>query len=210
MVKRRTDDIPRELERAGALCLAFVNTAVPKPDRRFNDPGGGPAFRFDDYAEWLAWGRRMGALTPSEAELLAREAIARPQDAEAECARVRQARTVLAHGFTDLALGRDLSPAGLEVINAAFGVQRLTPGADPLEFSWQPVVDAVDLERVFVAVAHSAAEVLSSGQLKRLRQCGAEDCWRLFLYRSKRRVWCDMSTCGTRLKEQRRSRRSRY
>ena len=203
MATDHESDVPRELERAGALCLAFANTEVPRPDRRFDDPGEGPAHRFDDYAELLGWAQRMGILTAAEGELLGREAAARPQEASAAAARARELRAALMRFFTALALGREPRAKDLDILNAALGVQRVVAGAHPLDFCRQPGGEPLDLDRVRAAVAHSAAELLSSGELKRLRQCGAEGCRRLFVHRSSRRLWCDMNTCGSRLKARR-------
>ncbi len=199
--------VPRELERAGALCVAFVNTDVPRPDRRFNEADDGPAHRFEDYVELLGWGQRMGILTAAEAELLDREAAAHPQQAAAELAGVRKLRGALMRCFTALAFRREPRPEDLATLNASIGTQRVVPGPD-LDFRREPGGDPLALDRVRAAVAHSAADLLSSAEVKRLRQCGAEGCWRLFVHRSTRRLWCDMNLCGSRLKARRRSRRS--
>ncbi len=198
---------PRELERAGALCLAFANTEVPRPDRRFGEADDGPAYRFDTYAELVAWGQRMGILTAAEGELLDREAVARPQEASAALARVHMLRTALMRYFTALAFGREPRKQDLDALNASLGVQRVVPLSQPLELRREPGGDPLALDRVLAAAAFSAADLLCSSALKRLRQCGADGCRRLFVHRNSRRLWCDMNTCGSRLKARRRSRR---
>ncbi len=207
MTTGHENDLPRELERAGALCVAFANTQVPRPDQRFDAPDEGPAYRFVDYGELLGWAQRMGILTAAEGELLGREAAGRPQEAAAALARVRGLRDALMSLFTALAFGREPRQKDLDTLNTALGVQRVVSGAHLLDFHRQPGGEPMDLDRVLAGVAHSAAELLSSEELKRLRQCGAEGCRRLFVHRSKRRLWCDMNTCGSRLKARRRSRR---
>lgn len=206
MANDNASDVPREYERAGALCVAFVNTEVPSPDRRFNEADEGPAHRFDDYSELVMWGQRMGTLTAAEGELLGREAAARPQEAAAVLVRVREVRAALMRLFTALALGREPRAQDLGTLNAALGVPRVVPGSGPLEFRRQSGGDPLALDRVLAAMTHSAADLLISGELKRLRQCGAEECRRLFVHRSSRRLWCDMNTCGSRLKARRRRR----
>ena len=203
-----TTDIPRELERFGSLCLAFVNTGAPNPDRRYSQADEGPAYRFENYAELLTWAQRMGVLTAAEGELLGREASTRPQDAAAALTRIRDLRAALMRLFTALAFDREPRPRDLDALNAALGVPRVVAGAGRLDFRREPGGDASDLDRVTAAVAFSAAELLSSTSLERLRQCGAEGCRRLFVYRSPLRQWCDMNLCGSRLKARRRSRRS--
>ena len=61
-------------------------------------------------------------------------------------------------------------------------------------------------------VARSAAELLTSDRLDRLRQCESEKgCGWLFVdgSRNRSRRWCDMSDCGNRAKARRFHRRHR-
>ncbi|NMB90574.1 MAG: hypothetical protein GYA17_19605 [Chloroflexi bacterium] len=61
-------------------------------------------------------------------------------------------------------------------------------------------------------VAQSAAELLTSPESDRVRQCAAEDgCGWLFYdtSRNRSRRWCDMGTCGNKAKAQRHYRRMR-
>ncbi len=187
MASHHESGAPRELERAGALCVAFANTEVPRPDRRFNEADEGSAQRFGDYAELLRWGQRMGILTAAEGELLGREAAAHPRQAATELAGIRELRAALMRCFTALAFGREPRPEDLATLNAALGAQRVVPGSGRLDFRREPGGDPLALDRVRTAVAHSAADLLSSAELKRLRQCGADGCRRLFVHRSSRR-----------------------
>lgn len=59
-----------------------------------------------------------------------------------------------------------------------------------------------DPDRMLWPVALSAADLLTSHDLKRLQQCEAENCGWLFVDTSKNhtRQWCDMSDCGNRAK----------
>jgi predicted RNA-binding Zn ribbon-like protein len=60
-------------------------------------------------------------------------------------------------------------------------------------------------------VVRSAAELLTSDELGRVRECAADNCAWLFLDRSKNRSrrWCDMAVCGNRDKVRRFRQRSR-
>jgi predicted RNA-binding Zn ribbon-like protein len=55
------------------------------------------------------------------------------------------------------------------------------------------------------AVALSAAELLTSDRVDRVRECASETCSWLFLdgSRNRRRKWCDMASCGNRAKARR-------
>ena len=60
-------------------------------------------------------------------------------------------------------------------------------------------------------VLRSAADLLTSDELRLLRECAAETCTWLFLDRSRNhsRRWCAMQVCGHRAKARRHYRRKR-
>jgi predicted RNA-binding Zn ribbon-like protein len=62
-----------------------------------------------------------------------------------------------------------------------------------------------DVDRMLWPVALSAAQLLTTDDLKRLQQCDGEGCGWLFVDTSKNhtRQWCDMSDCGNREKVRR-------
>jgi predicted RNA-binding Zn ribbon-like protein len=61
------------------------------------------------------------------------------------------------------------------------------------------------LGSVLWPVARAAADLMTSDEIQHLRMCAAEDCAWLFLDKTKnqRRRWCDMKTCGNRVKARR-------
>jgi predicted RNA-binding Zn ribbon-like protein len=66
-------------------------------------------------------------------------------------------------------------------------------------------------EQLLWAVVRSAAELLTSENLARLRQCPGEECAWLFLDTSRNgmRQWCRMRACGNRAKARKFRERSR-
>jgi len=62
-----------------------------------------------------------------------------------------------------------------------------------------------DLNRVLWLVVWTAAELLTSSEIERIRRCAGSGCAWLFIDRSKNqtRRWCDMSVCGNRIKARR-------
>jgi predicted RNA-binding Zn ribbon-like protein len=77
--------------------------------------------------------------------------------------------------------------------------REITDGARGL--AWAPLADDV-----LAPVVWSAAELLTSGPLERVRECPGDDtCGWLFLDTSRNgsRRWCDMRTCGNRAKARR-------
>ncbi len=67
------------------------------------------------------------------------------------------------------------------------------------------------LDRILWAISVSAAEMLTTSDLTRLRQCPGEDCGWLFddTTRNRSRQWCDMKDCGNIAKVRRFRSRSR-
>lgn len=66
------------------------------------------------------------------------------------------------------------------------------------------------LERVSHQIIRSAASLLTSEALARVRQCAGENCSWLFVDTSRNRLrrWCDMRACGNRAKVERFRRRT--
>jgi predicted RNA-binding Zn ribbon-like protein len=101
---------------------------------------------------------------------------------------------------TDLAvLNRELGRARAH--------ERLTSGMRGIAWTWN--AGGRDLDRILWPTVRSAADLLTSDELKRLRQCDGEDCRWLFLDTSKNRSrrWCEMADCGNRAKVRRFRRR---
>ncbi|MFN3981880.1 MAG: CGNR zinc finger domain-containing protein, partial [Caldilinea sp.] len=70
--------------------------------------------------------------------------------------------------------------------------------ADGAQFNWGWQQDAGDLACVLWPIVWSAAELLTTGDLARVRMCQHEHCGWIFIDRSKNRSrrWCDMTECG--------------
>ncbi|HEX8359333.1 MAG TPA: ABATE domain-containing protein [Longimicrobium sp.] len=166
----------------GALCLDFANTAF----REDGVPAWDALERPDDV---LAWGVAARVLAPAEA--------ARADDGAAFAAGIALREQVY-RVFEALAGGGTADPRDLAALDAAqrdaFAHRRLV--AEGRSFRWDWAGEGMDVVRW--RVAESASELLTMGNLARLRRCAGEDCTRLFLDTSRagRRRWCDMSHCG--------------
>ncbi|MEV6770745.1 ABATE domain-containing protein [Nocardia sp. NPDC051030] len=57
-------------------------------------------------------------------------------------------------------------------------------------------------EQVLTAIARSAVELFGGADRDRIKECGREDCTRLYVDTSRggSRRWCDMTRCGNRAK----------
>jgi predicted RNA-binding Zn ribbon-like protein len=185
----------------GDPCLDFVNTVggrVPAED-------GSVATRvlvdkLAAYADLAAWSRHVGSIEEGPARRLARLAEGRPREAGSVLGRALVMREALHR--TLRALMREESPeeGDLRLLNAeiarARGYERLTPAQPGLRWEWPDAERR--LESLLWPVAKAAGDLLTSGDLSRLRECGGERCGWLFLDRSRNRSrqWCTMEDCG--------------
>jgi predicted RNA-binding Zn ribbon-like protein len=192
----------------GALCLDFVNTVDDRPTAE-------PKERLNAYSELLAWAAQAGAIAPRRARALAGEAGRRPREAQAVLERARAGREALFEVLSAAAHRRRFPGPALRTLEAAMaqalGHRRLVaPGPGP-EVRWVWAEDEAALDSVVWPVFGSAAELLTTTTLERVRQCAAAACDWLFLDRSKNgsRRWCDMSVCGNRDKVRRHRQRQR-
>jgi predicted RNA-binding Zn ribbon-like protein len=198
----------------GALCLDFVNTVGGRVAE-----GGGPrssvlADKLSAYVDLVAWSRHAASLGAADARRLLRLAERRPGDAVDVLRRALLLREALHRTLRSLVLARrpdrrDLARLEAEIW-AARSHERLTPSGDGLRWKWPD--PAGSLEAPLWPVARSAAAVLTSGDLSRLRECGGDRCGWLFIDRSRNRSrqWCTMEDCGNASKVRRfRQRQSR-
>jgi predicted RNA-binding Zn ribbon-like protein len=190
----------------GRLCLDFANTvggrlAKSPSSRRRIDSYKVREERLTDYYDLLAWSLRVGLLTETEARRLAREASKR----EAEAAGVWERAIALREAVYRIALAvvSQVQPrvSDLEVLNheLALAHDRLNLAAGEagaFVWKWNEPRDALD--QMLWRIADSAAEMLTSGDLTRLRQCAGDNCGWLFqdTSRNRSRQWCDMQDCG--------------
>jgi predicted RNA-binding Zn ribbon-like protein len=74
--------------------------------------------------------------------------------------------------------------------------RQLVATADGFDWQWTASKRAID--RMLWAVAESAAQLLTIGELSRLKQCPGERCGWLFAdtSRNRSRQWCIMEDCG--------------
>jgi len=183
---------------AGNLALDLVNT-------RDTAPNGEPGFdRLLDYEHLIAWAVRRGLLSADAAEAMSRRAAVESDEAGKTLERTRALRSDIYEVFD--ALARDRTPPkrsldDLRRINAeALAHGSLVRQGDAFVWDWS---NNEELQSVLWPVAHSAMELLTLGDLPRVKRCGR--CSWLFLDATKNRSrrWCSMEGCGTHEKSER-------
>lgn len=202
----------------GALCLDFANT--------WEDRERPETEKLVSYEALLAFARQTGLVSAGARDRLA--ARAREDEAEAEAAfgAARELREAIYRIFSARVDGRPAPPDDLERLNAALPdalgglrVER-TGGTDGEEgrdgdatpaYAWSRCDASETLAAPLRPIVRSAAELLVSGELDRVRECHGTSCTWLFLDQSRNRSrrWCSMETCGNRAKARRHYRRTR-
>ncbi len=189
----------------GRLCLDFCNTAEWHA-------GGHPDESLTSYEELVAWGCHAGALGEVEAARLLGEARRRPEDAARVLVQAIALREALFRAFVALTQGEAPLEDDLAELDRALAValRQLKLARQSGAFAWA-WTEGGTLDRVLWPVARSAAEMLTSGELSRVRQCPGDDCGWLFLDTSRNhsRRWCAMEDCGNRAKARRHYQRVR-
>ena len=188
----------------GRLCLDFVNTVGgwnPDPDGDKRDPFAAVARadKLNEYFDLLAWSLHTKILSEKESQTLARDARRREKEAASTLKRAITLRGAI-HSICVSIINNsrpreaDLDSLNQE-LNVAYGRVRLGVGEQNCVWEW---TDENSLDRMLWRIADSAAEMLTTDDLTRLRECPGDDCGWLFLDISKnsRRQWCDMQTCG--------------
>ncbi len=161
----------------------------------------------------VAFAEQAKILLPEQADELRLYARRHSGEARSVLRRAISCRENMFRAFSALAGGKAVAPEDLEQINeiavAALMHRRLARAESGYRWEWERNSKKM-MERILWPIAASAAELLTSWQLDKVRICEAPDCAWLFLDQSRNRSrrWCDMKVCGNRQKARRHYRRS--
>jgi predicted RNA-binding Zn ribbon-like protein len=144
-------------------------------------------------------------LNAQEVRNLARQAGERAGKANEVVEDANQLREAIFRLFSATAHGKRPDSKDIEILNnhleGSLSKSRLYVEGESFVWGWQ---DVESLDMVLWPVARSAANLLTSDELGRVKECAnqEEGCGSLFLDGSinKSRRWCDMDVCGNRMK----------
>ena len=193
---------------------------MPENDDAFSHDGGHPSLdlvnTLDDrdsdhpdellpnYAALAAFALSAGLIDLATRDSLERVAERRPFEAMAVVASVQSLREAIHSVALATIADRTPEPTALRTISRqaaqAMAAGRFVPAGVGFGWDWSGAEPA--LEQPLWRLAHAAIDLFSHQDLSRLRQCAAGDCGWLFLdeTRNRSRKWCDMNTCGNRVK----------
>jgi predicted RNA-binding Zn ribbon-like protein len=191
---------------AGPLCLDFTNTASGRGTDTHQD-------HLKTYNDLLAWSLHAGALPIGGATALAKRAGRRPAAARRVLRRALDLREGLHAIGAAIAAGKTPPVQAVAALEAAIaraaGSGRLTWTGK--SFTWRLDPGSPHLEWPLWPIVRSAADMLLTAPLQRLKACAGVHCGWLFLdeTRNGRRRWCEMAVCGSRAKMRRHRSRHR-
>jgi len=196
--KREISPIPRFELSGGALCLDFANTWEDRSRQETDKLGGYPAL--------VAFVMQAGCLDRGDAsDLIEAGAMIGAARSEAVWKEALELREAVYRIFSATAGRREFAAAELDRLNAALAIARAGQQLqqDEGQFRWTRA--STELASPLWPIALSAAELLTSDDLERIRECNANSCNWLFLDRSRNRSrrWCSMDSCGNRAKARR-------
>ena len=184
----------------GRLCLDFINTVDGRKTDSRSVKSQLVGDKLGEYSDLVEWSRHSGIVTPTEAERLIQASKRNAREAKDVFDRAIALREALYRICKAIMTDRRPQKADLETLNnelvEARAHEKLTHGTHG--FTWELIGDEAALDRMLWSIAHSGAELLTTADLSRLRECGADDCGWLFEDTSKNRSrqWCDMQDCG--------------
>lgn len=189
----------------GRLCLDFVNTVDGRKSdspRRVSPSVNSQVLgdKLGEYLDLVEWSRHSGIVTATEAERLIQASKRNAGEARDVLDRALALREALYRICKAIMTDRRPQRVDLETVNnellEARAHEKLTFGAHG--FTWEWAGGEAALDRMLWSIAHSGAELLTTADLSRLRECSGEDCGWLFedTSRNRSRQWCDMQDCG--------------
>ncbi len=183
----------------GKLCLDFANTV----DWHSSDK---PEETLLGYSDLVEWSRRQGLITAGDAKSLNEKARRQSGLGESVMKEAVALRESIYKIFSANAHERTPDQRDLRVLNQHLsrGMSHTKITVDGGRFSWGWSDEERPSDMMLWPIAKSAADLLTSGELDKVKECANEEegCGWVFLdtSRSQTRVWCSMKSCGNRAK----------
>jgi len=155
--------------------------------------------KLENFSDLIRWGKLAKLVEPADVTASIRLARRHPRQAAQVLARARALRGVLHQLFNCYLENRNPAAADLEALEKELRIARrhqmLASTGRGFLWTWD---QRPDLDSVLWRVSQSAADLLVSPNLARVRRCAGENCGWMFLdtTRNHSRHWCDMRDCG--------------
>ncbi|MDQ3927511.1 MAG: ABATE domain-containing protein [Chloroflexota bacterium] len=184
------------------ICVDFANTLAWRASDRPQDRLTGPDML-------LRFGGRAGIFHEGEVDYLRARVADDPEEAQVALEKAKLAREAIYRILFAAANRLPIAHTDVtllnEVVDEAQDQVQIVPAGPGESFVWRWKSQEPQLDMVLWSAARSAAELLTSEELKRLKSCPGAGCAYLFidLSRNGKRRWCEMDVCGNRNKVKR-------
>lgn len=184
----------------GRPCLDFVNTL----DWRGTDQ---PVEYLKTYQDLVLWSQHVGTISNQEAEILSRKSKVHISEQTKALAKALNLREVIYRIFSSLSAGKwamkkDIADFNQYLTTIIMDSQIIKTKEG---YIWDTKGNREKPDWILNPLIRSAADLLVSDELKRVKECGNQACGWLFFdtSRNKSRRWCHMGSCGNRAKASR-------
>ena len=181
----------------GRLCLDFANTL----DWRGTDR---PQEFLNTFHDLLSWCRHVGICSQEETNKLYQMSDRSNAEAKLVLNRAITLREAIYRLLAASITVRNPKKEDLTVFNKnlcrTMKKSQITATSDG--YAWDIAGNKMKLDWILNPIIHSAAEILVSDELKKVKTCADSACGWLFIdvSRNQSRRWCDMKDCGNRAK----------
>jgi len=201
MLKKEKCEETPALER-GKLCLDFVNTVDWRNSKTRKKE------ILPDFSALILWSKKIGILEDKAVQILFKNALKQPNKAKQVYEKAIELRELLYRIFSSMATTGQAPSHDLSIFNKYLADSMgksccLIPSDNGFVWSFCSGTDSMDL--FLDPIIKSAADLLVSSELKRVKQCADDACGWLFMDKSRNnsRRWCSMKDCGNRAKAHR-------
>jgi predicted RNA-binding Zn ribbon-like protein len=178
------------------LCLDFTDTVDWRTSNHAKD-------ELETYSALLDWSSKKGLLDRKQVDALGR--VAAGEDMSSVLAEAVRLREAIYRIFSAIAHKKRALPRDLDTLNEYLSrsLSRMVVKETGEGYDWGLSCDTAP-DMMLYQIAESAAMLLTSDDLARVRECANEEegCGSLFLdcSKSQTRRWCSMESCGNRAK----------
>jgi predicted RNA-binding Zn ribbon-like protein len=166
-----------------------------------------PAEGLTNYGDLITWSRQAGIITPQDANKLLKKADRHPADRKKVLLSSVGLRETIYRIFAAIIANQKPAKEDLAAFNSYLAKTMVFSQIINTQngFQWDSSGDKSKMDWVLNPVIRSAADLLVSDELKKLKSCSDPMCRWLFLdiSRNQSRRWCDMKDCGNRAKARR-------
>src|SRR5438093_5913798 len=132
-----------------------------------------PREKLTSFPDLVEWARQAGILTAPQTRRMLRRGKQSPAKATASLKRAIMLRESIYRTLAAVAVRRQAKPSDLAIVNRAVreARSRLELASHGRSFSWRLAADRESLDRILWSIAPSAADLPTSADLDKVREC---------------------------------------